>query len=244
MIRLLGRVSVIGLILTLWQSETVVANHITDELMSKQAGQYLAYSSGSSADLLISNHLQFDGTHNEYVIVRHPDDEIGVGHAPDGDKLHELKTLVYNADAIVLGTPTRRVSALTDSHQFAFSDYEVKVNKVYLDKRPSLLVGQQIVVTRPGGVTVLAGQTVRAIEPEFQLFHLNEQYIFFLHFDDSTGAFALNPADAYLITNGQVVSGKTHSKVIQSPVSTENFLQDLNTAIASDTRGPQTKGAD
>ena len=239
MISFLSRVTVSGLILAFLQGETAVVNHITDDLMAKEARQYPAYSSGDSADNLVSNHLQFNATHNEFVIVRHPDDEIGVGHAPDGDELHELKTLVYNADAIVLGIPRRRVSALTDSHQFIFSDYEVSVSQVYLDKRPSLSAGQQIVVTRPGGVTLLAGQAIRAIEPEFPLFHLNEQYIFFLHFDSSTGAFVLNPADAYLISAGQVLSGKTHSKIIQSQVSTQGFLQNLNTAIASDTRGAQ-----
>lgn len=216
-------------------AQTPIAREITNSLLAKDATQYGEFFSGDTAEVRIAKHIGYDATHNTYIVASHYQDEIHPGHEPNSVSLPELKTLVYNSDAIIIGTPFKRESSLTKSHHFVFSDYEVEVDTVYKDLLGSIAQGLPIVLSRPGGVVNVSGEQFRAIEEEFPLFHLNSEYVFFLHFNAATGSFKVNPSDVYLIENGKVLEGRKHPKVVSSTRDLNLFLSQIREAISSDT---------
>lgn len=90
---------------------TIPASSVTDALLAKDAAQYPAFESGDTGEELIAKHVNFDETQNAYIVSEHLHEEPGAGRAPTTDRLVDLKTLVYNCDAIVMATPTRSVSS-------------------------------------------------------------------------------------------------------------------------------------
>ena len=66
-----------------------------------------------------------------------------------------------------------------------------------------------LVVSRPGGETTPDGKKIRAIETEYPLFRLGEQYLFFLRRQPS-GSFFVGPSDAFLITGTGLKAASKH----------------------------------
>ncbi len=181
---------------------------MTPELLAADAKGYLEYSSGPTVEQLIASGKQFDRAHNTFVIPYHPHEENNESRLR-WDALTPIRSLTVNSDAAVIGIPLTRQSQLTDSHHFVFSDYEVRITSVLADKNQILSAGETIVVTRAGGAITLDGHNIRAVETEFQLFHLNTPYLFFLH-RSASGSFSLKPSDAYMIDGDTVKSGRLH----------------------------------
>jgi hypothetical protein len=215
------------------QTATAPASAISDALLSKDANLYPSFDSGDTAEDRIANNIGFDQANNTFVVARHPREEIAPGSSPTSDPLAKLKTLVVNADAIVIGIPTRRVSSLTASHKFAFSDYEVTVNRIIKNPHSQILPNTQIVITRPGGVVSLDGVTFRAIDPEYPLFRLGVPYVLLLHVVQSSGSYRVNVADAYRIDGDAIVAGRMHSDILKPNETANAFLNDLSAAVTS-----------
>jgi hypothetical protein len=230
------KLGVLALLLAI-PGQSVPVGEISDSLLERDAKQFAAYESGETAEQIVARHKNFDPVNNVYLVERHLHEEIQPGHDATNDPLIHLKSLVYNCDAIFIGTPRRRTSALTASHTFVFSDYEVSVDSIALDRTGQLKLGSQVVVSRPGGVVTVDGAQFRAIDSEFPLFRLNLPYIFFGHLSTLSGSFVVNASDAYLIEGNEVKSGRTHSRVLPSAINEGSFMRDLHEAIGSDHRG-------
>ena len=235
-----GFVAVFGLSLAVSAFPQIHHETSIDEtVMTKDSNRYLNYAPSDTAEVLIANHRGYDAVHNTYLIAYHPREEFAGSGAISSDPLFEMKKLSWNSDAVVVGTPTRRVSSLTASHRFVFSDYEVTVSTLIHDRSRQISSGDQIIITRPGGEVNVGGVDFRAIETEMPLFQLGASYIFFLHFNQDAGTYSVAASDCFLIAGDTVSSGKTHPKFIAHPVKKDDFMQDLKTSIDADNRGPR-----
>lgn len=204
---------------------------ITSMTMTADSKAFPGYQSGDTAETLISDHTNYDSAHNCFLMIQTRREEPALGR-PDVLNLHHaLRERFLNSDAIVIATPFRRESALTDTHQFVFSEYEAVVRQVYHSKINSVVPGQQIVLSRAGGVTTFKGQNVRGIDPEFPLLRLNQSYILFLHLDRSSGSFRLFASDVFMLQGDQITAGRQHSKTLPGAVENSHFVATLKSAI-------------
>jgi len=116
--------------------------------------------------------------------------------------------LTYNSDAVVIGRPTVRRSALTRDHHFIFSDYEFALSSVLSDPGGRLRDKHVIVVSRPGGEVTLGTDKIRAIDSAFPLFHLDEEYLLFLH-QEASGSFSVTARNAFKVSDGLIKAAHT-----------------------------------
>ncbi len=98
--------------------------------------------------------------------------------------------LVSASDAVILGTATKRVSAVTEDEAFLFSDYEVVLTEVLKNNSDKpLTIGGTITVTRPGGKVVVDGIIVKAYERGFEALPLNRTLVLFLRHISETDTY-------------------------------------------------------
>jgi len=91
---------------------------------------------------------------------------------------HEL---VCHADAAVVGVISSAQSNLTDDRSLVFTDYEVEVSEVIVDKPGGLSNGQVIVVSRPGGRVSVPGRQLVAKLDAFKQLEEGSTYLLFLN---------------------------------------------------------------
>jgi len=107
---------------------------------------------------------------------------------PAVTETQELKGLAGRFDAILSGTTTNRYSAIDPTHTFLYSDWIVKVNKVYKNTS-TMQAGSEITVTRLGGDLNVNGKHIIDKEPSFPEFSLNHLYLFCLKALPDTSSF-------------------------------------------------------
>lgn len=145
-----------------------------------------------------------------------------------------LQELVANSTAIVVGRPYNRVSALTAEQTFVFSDYEFQIEKVLKDSGKHISTSSQIVVTRPGGAIDYGPKSFRAIDPEFQLFHLGERYLLFLTRLPDSGTYKVTAARAFHLEGGLVRPAKTHPLHVLQSDREDELLERARNYIAKE----------
>ena len=101
-----------------------------------------------------------------------------------------LSRISCSSDAIVIGTLTDQVSALTEYENFIFTDATFIVESILKNNdRQTIRQGAEIVVTRPGGQLRMQGRWIRAEDNNFQRFQLRRRYVLYLRFIPATGAY-------------------------------------------------------
>jgi hypothetical protein len=120
-----------------------------------------------------------------------------------------IQELTSNSDAVVVGSPFNRISALTSEQTFVFSDYEFRIESILKDATGKLSNSSQIVVTRPGGVVSYDGKSLRAIDPELRLFEIGERYVLFLTRLPNTGTYRVSGDGAFPLRDGNVLRGNS-----------------------------------
>lgn len=145
------------------------------------------------------------------VVAYSPREHNNIGGAST-DPNSWLQTLIANSDAVLVGRPYNRISALTAEKTFVFSDYEFIIEDVLKDKSKHLSANSQIVVTRPGGLITYESKSFRAIDSEFQLFRLGDIYLLFLHRIPETGTYLVTAERAFSIKDGNVLSAKRNPR--------------------------------
>ena len=91
--------------------------------------------------------------------------------------LHEiLAELVCESDAVLRGTVVARASFPTANGSFLFSDYTVRVDRVFRYRSGSL-APPEVIVTRAGGAVVVDGVAVEARTDEFPMLAVGGSYI-------------------------------------------------------------------
>jgi hypothetical protein len=116
-----------------------------------------------------------DESADQAIVISRNAPREGVGANPN-EKSREAYVLdaTANSDIIVVAEPLLRNSAATETRRFIFSDYEAVINRIFLARDVTVLPGQKIVVTRPGGILQYRGRTLVGSVPGFELFALNE----------------------------------------------------------------------
>jgi hypothetical protein len=214
---------------------------ITDQIMAMDASNYQEFDGGLSAEEVIAQRSHFDPVNNAYILAFHPHEEIriGIGGNERRDALSDFSEFTYNCDAVIIGTPTLRRSALITSHHFVFSDYEVRIDAILSDRKKMLGGARGLIVSRPGGETVVDGNKVRAIETEYPLFHLGEQYLFFLS-RSSSGTYSVGPVgpdSTFLVSGQSLKAARKHPKNETVPYPLARIEQEIRTAADLNPRG-------
>jgi hypothetical protein len=116
-----------------------------------------------------------------------------------------LQKISCDADAVVVGTVNGGVSQLTAEEDFIFTDYEFVVGEVVKGNAKALInIGDRVTISRPGGELVLNGRQVRAIDQFFKPFEIGGEYVLFLKFIPTTGAYKAYRRGSFALTNNKV----------------------------------------
>lgn len=117
-----------------------------------------------------------------------------------------IEKMACDADAVVLGVIGSKSSQLTETGDFIFTDYEMRVEEV-LKNNPgaSIQSSDTITVTRPGGAVSLNGQIYRVKDKSFRNLQPGKTYLLFLDFIPTTGAYkSINSEGSFLIDENAV----------------------------------------
>jgi hypothetical protein len=113
----------------------------------------------------------------------------------------DLAALLRRTDAVLLGTATRRYSALNPRRTYLYSDWVISVTRI-LKNASTIAVHpeDEISTTRPCGETVIDGRRVIAKDRTFQDFELDRSYVFFLSARPDSKSFQALPDATFDIT--------------------------------------------
>jgi hypothetical protein len=139
---------------------------------------------------------------------------------------------VANCDVIVMGVPVTERTLPIQDRSFLFTEYEVRVEQVFFAGQQVIHTGDTIVVSRAGGELPFNGVLVKAIESAFDLFHLNQPYIFILNSIPGTDSYRAYGSGTFVIGDG-TVSLASHLEHPKNPEQQlDSFLSELDAAIA------------
>jgi hypothetical protein len=231
------RIATIVMLLTIPSvlAQQSAASHVTDDMLAMDAKKYPEFSSGLTIEEFIAKGSHYDPINDAYAVAYHPNEGNRMAGTRRRDALLDIRELTYNSEVVVLATPLLRRSALIASHQFIFSDYEVRIDAVFVDYRRVLAGTSTVVVSRAGGEIVLNGKKVQAIETEFPLFSLGEQYLFFM-IRLPSGSYLVEPWSAFLVSRGSIKEARNHPKRESIPYPMSRIEQEISLAAAENPR--------
>lgn len=168
------------------------------------------YDSGNTIDQVLSTvhpgrpgPIVIKRTYNSYgngAVLSNPN------QYPNQDFINATST----ADNAFLGVPLRRWSYPTAGNNFVFSIYAVRVEQVLGDDSNSLAPGKIVYIARAGGGIEVNGRDVRGNDPDFHLFHLNENYLF-MGKRLANAIFKVDSQHALLIHDDEVLETSTQA---------------------------------
>jgi hypothetical protein len=138
---------------------------------------------------------------------------------------------VANCDVIVMGVPVTERTLPIPDRSFLFTEYEVRVEQVFFAGQQVIHTGDTIIVSRAGGEMSSNGVLVKAMESAFDLFRLNQPYIFMLRSVRETETYRALGSGTFVIEDG-TVSIASHLEHPKNPKQQlDSFLSELNAAI-------------
>lgn len=143
-----------------------------------------------------------------------------------------LLSAVANSDLVVMGTVLTSRSLATNDHTFVFTEYTVRVDRVFFDKTNSVSPLQTIIVSREGGSVAMDGVLVKAVAPDFEQFSPNQQYVFALKSLPGTDAYKAVAPWTYEVANGLVLSASKLETKTERRKTLPEFISDLEAAVA------------
>jgi hypothetical protein len=167
-----------------------------------------------------------------------------LGSAPKPTVQEMLQQVACSADAVVVGVPKRKTSQLTDTQDFVFTDYEVEVHQVLRNAGSQAIQEYgEITITRPGGVVLINGRKVRAIDETMPLLSLDKSYIFFLSLVPQTGAYRAVESGATYYLKGEQLQKFSYDNEdrLTRGYTTTSFINEIRD-IAVQGCGGQTGG--
>ena len=104
------------------------------------------------------------------------------------------------------------------------------INRIFLVRNVTVLPGQRIVVTRPGGILQYRGRTLVGSVPNFELFTLNEPYMMFLRLLPN-GTFLVVGESAFNLAGDQVdIDRRIQKNGTKKLVPKDQFVADVERA--------------
>jgi hypothetical protein len=211
---------------------TLIEDGVKDPRQKEHAKRYKGYKSGKKLrDLTAAT--------GDVMLRRGVGTQGGdPGEAPfDFQKF--LQEMAGEADAVVIGTVRDKSSQLTEDEDYVFTDYDMTVAEVLKDNAAApIQPNKGIVVTRPGGTILLDGRIVEALDESFQPLRKKNQYLLFLRFIPSTGAYeALNSKAGFRIGDDKI------SKLTKEPLAFDdaNVASFINEVRAASSSAPASK---
>jgi hypothetical protein len=147
----------------------------------------------------------------------------------------ELHFLAKKAEAVVQGTTERQSSFLTPMRTTVFSEWDIKVERVFKNTSSiPVLEGSLITVVRPGGRLIWGWRTVFAREPAFPDYSLKRSYVFFLSGLPDTQCF--RPTKAFELAPNRVQymgdpGEPTKLRPFSASVSSDEFLAAVERSV-------------
>jgi hypothetical protein len=138
---------------------------------------------------------------------------------------------VVNGDVIVMGVPVTERTLPIQGRSFLFTEYEVRVEQVFFAGQQIIHIGDTIIVSRAGGELRFNGVLVKAIESAFDLFPLNQPFIFILNSVPGTDSYRAFGSGTFVIAD-EAVSIASHLEHPKNPKQQlDSFLSELDAAI-------------
>lgn len=143
---------------------------------------------------------------------------------------HEfLRGMTCDADVIVIGEIQNKVSQITESEDFIFTDYEMTVAEVLKDNAAGHIQrNTSITITRPGGMIRMNGRTVEAIDNAFEPFILEGRYLLFLRSVPVTGAYKAVGSKSSFQLRGKAIRKLTKEPL---PLDSETNSKDVDSFV-------------
>ena len=205
------------------QGSIEIPSESTPSIRSLEAKHYSSYAMGTAfADIVAQGNIKG----KEIIQAKTVPTTVRNGGAST-EKDVWLHVLAGNADVVVIGRPGNRSSALVDTGTFVFSDYQLQIDTVLMARRCVLNAGQTIIVSRAGGWVRQDPWVFRAIDPEFHLFREGERYLLFLRRLPETNTFVVGASGTFLLQDGKVISGATHSLNMPQMREEEDFMKSV-----------------
>jgi hypothetical protein len=209
---------------------------MSDQLDATLARFYDMYFNLGTFEDRIQQAIQATGTKPQQIeIVKTREDEgfpMGIAPSvfPPGSS-PQVWGQVMNSDLTVIGTPVKARSLPTENRTFAFTEYEVRVEKVIAADQNRVLPGDTIIVSRGGGELTVDKVLIKAIEPAFSEFLLNQSYILMLHSIPKTTTYQALASGTYAVRDGEVSRTSTLEKGRPPKKGLADFIADVNAAI-------------
>ncbi len=123
-----------------------------------------------------------------------------------GKEADYIQFLGCEADVVVLGTIGSRVSQLTGGSPIVFSDLDIDVSNVLMNRsKRSIAAPQKIVLTTAGGAVKLDGRVIRVIVERQNPLIVGGEYVLFLKYEPKAETFVLSSfRGIFRIQNGLV----------------------------------------
>ena len=155
-----------------------IASDLSPAVATAAKSAFPEYEGGSTFDSILASGTTFP---DPIIIIRSYDANPGGGPAnqPPLYPSQHIKNLVNRSDFAGIGVPLKRWTFPTSDNTFAVSVYLVHVSTVSIPGKEKVAEGQDIYIARAGGPITYLGHNFRAVNPDFQLFRLNEPYFFF-----------------------------------------------------------------
>ena len=113
-----------------------------------------------------------------------------IGNVPELSGEALLTSLACTADAVVVGTAIRKTSYLTDDETFIYTAYGFAVDEIVKNNRHGPISAEDVIeVTRPGGLIILDGQTVRVEDRAYEPLKIRGRYVLYLRYVPTAGGY-------------------------------------------------------
>ncbi len=149
----------------------------------------------------------------------------------------QVQVEIANSDLIIIGTPIKARSLPIEDHTFAFTQYAVRVEKVVANDQNGLLPGDTIIVSRGGGELTVDNVLIKAIEPAFSEFLLNQSYVLMLRSVPGTTSYRALGSGTFAVRNGEVTRASTLEKGKTPKKDIDHFMSEVNTAVGGKRSG-------
>lgn len=144
----------------------------------------------------------------------------------------QIQVEVANSDLIIIGVPIKARSLPIEDHTFAFTQYAVRVERVVANDQNGLLRGDTIIVSRGGGELTVENVLIKAIEPAFSEFLLNQSYVLMLRTIPGTTTYRALGSGTFSVRNGEVSSASSLEKGKTPKKDIDHFMSEVDTAVA------------
>ena len=177
------------------------------------------------------------GQKPEEIVISKSMVQLSAQHLPSSERPPGIPPLllqgVFGSDLAVMGMPVSARSLLISDRTFLFTQYMVRVSRVFSDDARGLSPGDTIIVSMGGGSLTVDGVLVRAIDPAFDQFTLHQPLILMLKAVPGTETYRAVAPWTFTIKGGlAAVASKIQPGRGAGQKSLPDFLSDVENAVA------------